>query len=848
MNPPRWQTTGAWVLRMAWRDGRASGRRLLLAMSSVLLGVAALVAIGSLRNSLRDGIDSQAKALLGADLVIRNPRAWNRETETLIDSVPGQAAREVAFPSMVFFPKSKGARLAQVRAVEDGFPFYGELETWPSEAARTYQSGPNALVEETLLLQFGAKVGDVVEIGAFSYRVAGSLRKVPGEFGTGSIFGARVYVPYAYLKQTRLLQRESLASYRVYFKLYEGIDPEQLATQLEPLTKQHLLDLETVEKRKTSLGRSLRNAYRFLNTVGFMALLLGSIGVASAVHLYIKQKLAVVAVLRCLGARVNQTFAVYLVQVVVISTLAALAGALVGVVIQGVLPFLLRDLLPVPVRFTASWGAISQGVLVGLLIAILFALLPLISIRHASPLSAIRAAYEPRHNHDWLRWVVALLIFLSIMWFGISQSEQPLQGLWLALGLIGAFGLLAGVAKLMMTTVQKFFPSSWSYVWRQGLANLYRPNNQTVLLILSLGLGTFLILTLYSLHGVLLSEVARSSSETQPNLVLFDIQVDQKEEITRLLQSLSIPVHSVAPVVTMRLSAVKGKAVSVLLTDESPQAIPDWALRREYRSTYRADLTETEQVEKGKWISQSKAEPFTPVSVEEGIARRLQVDLGDELVFDVQGVQLPAIVTSLRKVDWDRLMPNFFLVFPEGVLEDAPQIFAIVARTDSSELSATIQRAVFQRFPNVSAIDLDLVLKALDDILGKVAFVIRFMALFSVATGLTVLAASVMTGRYQRMREAVLLRTLGASRSQIIRIVVIEYLFLGSLAALTGMLLSLVATWALAWFVFEASFHPPVLPLVLAPILVSALTLLVGLLCGRGVYNRPPLDVLRSEG
>ncbi|HEX2521078.1 MAG TPA: FtsX-like permease family protein, partial [Terriglobia bacterium] len=379
-------------------------------------------------------------------------------------------------------------------------------------------------------------------------------------------------------------------------------------------------------------------------------------------------------------------------------------------------------------------------------------------------------------------------------------------------------------------------------------ANLYRPNNQTLVLMLSIGLGTFLMMTLYLIHGVLVQEVSLLASGHQPNMVFFDIQTDQKEDLRKLVHSQNVPILQEVPIVTMRLTSVQGRAIEDILKDPK-NAIPESALQREYRSTYRDRLIDTEKLILGKWQPRAALSggPIL-VSLEEGIAHRLRVRLGDELVFDVQGLPVATRVGSLRKVEWERVQPNFFVVFPAGVLEDAPQFYVMVLKTTSNEESARLQQMVVQRFPNVSAIDLALVVNMIDTILSKVAFVVRFMALFSIFTGLVVLAGAVVTGRYQRIRESVLLRTLGARKRQVVQIMLLEYLFLGMLAALTGLLLAWAASWALAQYVFEAPFVPFFLPSLLALLIMTLLAVAIGMFNSRGIANRPPLEVLRAEG
>jgi putative ABC transport system permease protein len=841
--------TTAWVCRTAWRDSRGSRKRLLLAISAITFGVAALVAITAFGANIREAVNNQAKLLLGADLVLSSRQPFAAETEALIASLGGEQSREISCSSMAYFPKSAGTRLVQVRALEGHFPYYGTLETEPPAAARIFHNGPRALVDDGLLLQFDAQVGDTIKIGTTTFEIAGRLKKIPGEAAAAALIGPRVYIPMTALLETGLIQKGSRLTYKVFFKLPKETDTEQLLETLRPHLSKYRLEGDTVQKRAASVGRVMTNLTHFLNLTGFIALLLGSVGAASAIHVYIKEKLNTVAILRCVGAQPRQTLAVYLVQAAALGLLGSVGGAGIGVAVQTLLPLLLRDFLPVRIPLSISWSALLQGFALGAWITLLFALLPLLSVRRVSPLLALRSSYEDTHPaaHDPLRWLLFLLIVLSICAFAFTHTERLRYGLGFCLALGVAFVLLAAVAKLLMVLVRVYCPDSWPYVWRQGLANLYRPHNQTLVLLLALGLGTFLLASLYLSQQMLLRQAMLAGQADQPNLVLFDIQSDQREGVANLVRSFALPVLQQAPLVTMRLASIKGRSVEDLRNDTGNK-IPPWALQWEYRATYREHLIGTETVIAGTWQGVvDHAASAIPVSLEEEIAHTLGVTLGDELVFDVQGVPVTTTVGSIRKVDWQRVQPNFFVVFPSGILETAPQTYVLVSRVPANDLSAAVQRTAVQTFPNVSAVDLTLVLHTLDAILGRIAFAIRFMAFFSMAAGIMVLASAVITGRYQRLQESVLLRTLGASRVQIRQILLIEYLFLGSLAALTGLLLAVVASWALAYYLFETTFVPAGLPLVLALLFVIGLTIFTGVLGNRGVVSRPPLEVLRSD-
>jgi putative ABC transport system permease protein len=383
-------------------------------------------------------------------------------------------------------------------------------------------------------------------------------------------------------------------------------------------------------------------------------------------------------------------------------------------------------------------------------------------------------------------------------------------------------------------------------VLRQGLSNLYRPNNQTRMLLLALGLGTFLISTLYIVQMTLINQVEVIDREGRPNLVFFDIQPDQVDGVATELQQLGLSVMEDVPIVTMRLAAAKGRSITELREDSTYRVT--WAHRREYRSTYRDVLSDSEEIVEGALVPGPPAEGQLPqVSLEEEIATELGVGVGDSLDFDVQGVTVPTVVGSLRRVDWQRLQTNFFVVFPSGVLEKAPRFNVLVTRTDDEATSGTAQAAVVSRYPNISAIDLSLILNVVDSVLSRVAFVVQFMALFSVVTGLIVLASAVLVSRVQRIEESVLLKTLGAARGQLARIFVTEYAMLGLLGALTGSVLAVTAGWVLSRFVFEATLVVPYFSLLLVVVVVIGVTLLIGLGGSRRVYRRSAMEVLRAE-
>ncbi|MCH8954745.1 ABC transporter permease, partial [candidate division KSB1 bacterium] len=369
-----------WLWKMAWRDSRTHRKRLFLFMTSIVMGIAALVSIGSFGQTLEKAMDDQAKTLLGADLMFSSLQPFTPEIEAFIDSIGGEQAREWLFISMAYFPKTQESRLVQVRSLKGDFPFYGEIATDPKAAVNNYKAGPNALVDNVLMLQYHATPGDSIKIGATTFNIAARITKTPNNPAIASTFNPRVFIPPDYLEETNLIQRGSLVRYRVYFKFDDDRDVEALVHAIEGQRNKFRLRIDTVKERLEDMDEVIGNLYRFLGLVGFVALILGSIGVGSAVHVYIRQKLENVSILRCLGADSKQAFLIYLIQVGVMALLGSFLGAILGMGIQFFLPNVLRDFLPVEVGYAVSWPAVLQGMSIGLVLALLFALLPLLSI------------------------------------------------------------------------------------------------------------------------------------------------------------------------------------------------------------------------------------------------------------------------------------------------------------------------------------------------------------------------------------------------------------------------------------------------------------------------------------
>ncbi|GAA0721292.1 ABC transporter permease [Aquimarina litoralis] len=834
-----------WLFKMAWRDGRASISRLLLFMASIILGIAAVVSIQLFSTNLKQNIQGQSKSLLGADYIIDSRQQPNEKVKSIIDSLVPDAY-EVNFPSMAAFPKNGAAKLVRVRGMEGSFPFYGDLETTPENAANTYQQKGGVLVDATVLLQYDLKAGDSIKLGVITFPIIGAINSMPGSSGIGTSVAPTVLIPYRFVEKTELLQVGSRKEYQ-YFFVDPDKDLDELEKVLDPILDDENADLDTHTSSSRQIGRSYDNLGRFLNLAAFIALLLGCIGIASSVHIYIKEKLTDVAVLKCIGASRKQSFLIYLIQIAIMGLIGGLVGAIIGIGLQYALPELLQEFLPFDIEITTAPQPIIMGLLLGMFMSVLFALLPLLGTWYVSPLEVLRISEKPAVRSRKTKIVAFGAIIIFVLLFGIWIFGDLKFAAAFVMGVFVTFAILAGISVLFIKTIKRYFPASWGFTARTSLLNLFRPNNQTMVLILAIGLGTFLISTLYFTKDILLAKTQLDNSADQANLILVDIQPEQREAAINTLEENNSEVLNNLSIVTMRMQKIKGIATNDIRKDTT-STIREWVLNHEFRTTFRDSLIASETVVEGEWIKEIESGEDVMISISEGLAKDAQIGLGDKVVFNIQGVLMETIVGSIRKVDWTRLQLNFMVVFPKGVLEQAPQFHVLTTYVPDTNKSASLQQQLVSKFPNVTVFDLRQIYTVIEDILQKISWVINFMAFFSILTGLIVLIGSVRTSKYQRIKESVLLRTLGAKSKQILRITALEYLYLGILGSLAGILLSLISSQLLATLLFEEPFVPSGIPFMVFLPAIVLVVLAIGLSNIRSVLQSPPLAVLRKVG
>lgn len=835
-----------WLFKMAWRDAKASRVRLLLFMASIIMGIAAVVSIQLFSTNLKDNIQRQSKALMGADYIIDSRQEPTERAKAIIDSLQPDAY-EVNMVSMIAFPKNGGTKLVRVRALDGAFPFYGTIDTEPASAARTYQEVGGALVDATLLLQFNIKPGDSIKVGAITLPISGALKAIPGSTAISTSVAPPIIIPYRFIEKTELLQFGSRKEYQYFYKVADSLNLKRFETKIEPMLEAENADLDTHTSTSKRLGRRYDNVAKFLNLAAFIALLLGCIGIASSVHIYIKEKLKAIAILKCMGASRLQSFLIFGIQISGIGIIGGLIGSLIGVGLQELFPYILKEFLPFTITVTISAQPILMGIFLGFFMSVLFALLPLLRTWYVSPLEVLRVDEQAAQEPLKIRLAVFAAILVFLFLFSFWLLKDPMYALGFVMATLLTFIILAGIALLCIKMIRKYFPKRWGFTARQSLLNLFRPNNQTVVLVVAIGLGTFLISTLYFTKDILLSKTTIGQTATNANMIILDVQNEQRDAVKQSIEVNDLPILDNIPLVTMRMHRIKDQLVNDIRQDTASN-IRGWILNHEFRTTYRDTLIASEELLEGEWTPQLKSGAPIVISISDNLAVDAKVGIGDTIIFNVQGVLMETTIGSIRKVDWGKIQLNFSIVFPKGVLEEAPQFNVITTAVADEVSSAKLQRDLVTKFPNLSIIDLRQVYVIVEDILDKVSWIINFMAFFSILTGIIVLIGSVRTSKYQRIKESVLLRTLGAKNSQILQISAFEYIFLGLLGSLVGILLALLSSLCLAVFVFKEPFVPSLIPFFVFLPGITILVLGIGLSNIQTVLRSSPLEVLRREG
>jgi putative ABC transport system permease protein len=855
------------VIRMIGRELRASWRRLLFFFVCVALGVGSIAAMRSVIQSVRVALEREARGLTAADVVIQGTQAFDpallQRIEPRLRAHRVQATTDIIETPTMVRPADETkavARMVELQAVAAGYPFYGQITLADGRPyAHALLARQGVIVRPELLAQLDLAVGDRIVIGRATFEIRAVLASEPGRRVGIFSLGPRVIMDAADLPATQLLSFGSRARFQRMLKLPESeVDP--LTRELRDMLKGGFVSARSYRDTEDQVGRQLHTAENYLGLVGYVMVILGGIGVWSVTRVFMQQKLQSIAVLKCVGASVWQVLSVYVAQVLLLGAWGSALGLLLAIVL----------LRAIPPDLVASWGRVDYGLTwaaglqafgIGVLVSLLFALVPLLEIRHVRPLLLLRDESEsgPPPDADGRRASLWSRLLARIDWLqvaaavGVTGALVALAawqaGSWRVGGIVSA-GFVATALALhllglvLVRLVRPLRAVRW-FPMRHAINGFGRPGHQTRVILLSVGLGSFFIIGIRSLELNLLREFTVALRPDAPDLFLIDVQQDQEPGVREFLMAAkSDPAPRLLPVLRARITGVKGRELNLASVEDVRER---GSLSREFVITYRDGLQANEHLTAGTlWAGARGSAP------EVSIAKQLQdsagLQVGDLVRFDVMGRPIDATVTSVRDVDWsDSRAGGFMFVFRPDVLERAPHAYMGIMRGPATPAArARLQRDLVERFPNVSVIDVREVLTAVEAVVANVRLAVSVVGGVALVSGLLILIGAVAMTKFQRLREVALLKTLGASSRIIAAMLVIEYGLLGALAGAVGALAAVALSWTIATRVLQIAWEPAIATH-LAGVLITAVVVGgVGVLASLDVLRRKPLAVLRA--
>ena len=837
---------------MAAREMRASWRRLIFFFICIAVGVGAIVALRSVIQSVRGALARETRALIASDVLVTSNRPF---TPAVHETIAGEQAAgrvsaisEAAEIATMVRPASRSGsatKMVELRAVQPSFPFYGTLTMREGTYSHALLAGRGALVRPELLAQLNLRVGDGLLIGKETFEIRGVIATEPGRSLGAFSLGPRVLIDHADLEATGLLGFGSRANFQLLLK-GPSATIRDLGQNLETAFANEFVRSRGYWQNQDRIGENLSRAENYLSLVGLVILILGGIGVSSVTRVFVEQKIRSIAILKCVGGTSGRVLAVYLIQVI----LLGLAGSLLGValaagVVAAVPTFVGAAADMLQVDYGLSVSAASQGLAVGLLVSVLFSVVPLLEVRRVKPSLLLRNDATRTGGIDWLKWSVAGAVGAALVGVAAWQAGSLRVGLLLSAGFIATAVILHVCGVALVWAIQPLRYAR-SFALRQAVLHMVRPGNQTRVILLAVGLGAFFILGVRALQANLLRDFAVQAGPDAPDMFLVDIQPAQRDQVVAVADQANgdRPAPQPIPVLRARVVAVKGDNVSL---ENYEQVRGRSGLSREFTVTYRERLEANEQVIAGQWWQPESS--GVEVSIEEGLLQRWPIGVGDEMTFDVLGRQITARVASIRKVEWEDFRAGgFMFVFKPGAFDGAPHTFIASLRgPGDAETRARLQASLVSQFPNVSVIDLREILQTIQGIVNNVTLAVTVVGSLVLFSGALILVGAVSMTKFRRVYESAILKTLGASRRLITTMLLLEYGVLGAVAGTVGALGAIALSWAVARFALELPWQASPY-LTLAGIVGTAVFVAtVGVVASLDVLRHKPLATLRAE-
>jgi putative ABC transport system permease protein len=844
----------------AWltaREVRGSRRRLALFMACLAVGVGAIVAVGTLAASVRQGMRQEAKKLLGADVTVTSRRPLPENLDQLLEEVslstPGEIQRTTVreLVTVAAVPGRNGeigaSRLVELKVVDGEYPLYGTLDLDPAQPLGELLAPETAVVAPELLGQLGLKIGDPLMIGGRTYRIAGTVRGEPDRLAFTLSVGPRVFLTAEGLERASAIGRGFRLRNAALFRL-PGDAPEADAAALRSFLSSRMPTGASYRVRsyinaRPRMRRNLDRVSSYLGLVGLLSLLIGGVGVAQTVRAWIAERIDAIAVMRCLGMRPREIVTLYATQTALLGLAGSALGAALGVGLAFAVPtVILPDL--VPPEFVHPWQAkaIAQGLILGVGVSLVFSLPPLLDIRRIPPARVFRSESEPLKIGWPLRVTAATLVVLGVWAAASWQGGSLVIGSVFAGGLVAVVGVLTLGARTLSALAARL-PRDHGRLWlRHGLSRLAQPGAATVNSIVALGLGVMIVLAMHLVERHLTGQLSAEIPDA-PSSFLINIEREQLDDVRRVLDEHGARSVRVVPLVMARIRALDGVESDELLDRPRERRPSRWALRRQQRLTYYETLPPGNEVVEGALWSDPAVDE---VSVEQEFANNLGVSIGSTITVDVQGTTVDLTVTSIRTVNWRTLSTNFFLVVEPGVLDELPQRRIATARLPAGG-DQQVQDALAAAYPNITLIQVRDIIDRVLAMLTKVTVGVQLLGAFTVVAGVLILAGAISASYVRRGREVALLKTLGMTRRDVSTVFAVEYALVGIAAALIGGLAGTVLAWAVLTQVMEIPWEHRPLTYAGTVVLTVLLVVIAGLAAsGRALAVRP-IVVLRAQ-
>ncbi len=839
------------LIRHTAREGRRGFGRLVFSILCLAIGVSAVVAIAALSTSFENGFRSNAKELLGADIALRSGEPFPEAFPAELDSIPGaqwMITREQPQAVRPADAGKTGTVIAELFVVGPGYPYYGDLALHGVGTLDAGLGAESVVVAADLRDQLGVRVGDSLQIGDAAFRVAGEANNEPDRITGFMYLGPRVYLSPEGFARTGVTDVRIGVRYRVLIKLPTAEEAELTAIKErleESLTSFRRVRVETYLDGRPSLQQGLDRLTRFLGLIALLSLLLGGVGVAQAVRAWIAGRMDAIAVLKCVGMRPREIFALYATQALALGLIGSLLGAAGGLLFTALVPIVFSDY--VPQNLIDPWQPLAalNGILLGVSVAAVFGLPPLLAVLRVPPVRVFRRDAEPLPASKWVAAGTALLVACGISVLAGFQARSALVGTIFAVGVI-VTALLLSLGAWLLVKLVTAIPRDWGRrVWlRHGLAALARPGANTVPSIVALGLGLMILFCAGLVQEFLSQALTGALPQRVPTAVAINIRPDQNEALTALLAEAGAEDVLSTPLVMGRITSIDGQPLP------EPEPAADGRrrgrggrMREEQTLTYAAELPENQNIVEGAWWS----EPETAeMSVERRTAERFDIKVGSRLAFALQGRETEFVVTSLRETDWEEISMNFEFIAEPGYLEAVPQLRVATLHLPD-EIARDVQNRVVSEFPNVTFLPIGDVVERVIAQMNRIGWGIRLLGLFIVAAAMAVLAGTVGIDSNRRGREVALLKAVGMTRREVAGIFAAEYALIGLVAGIIGVTGGGVVAGLTITRALEADFHWPFGLFALAIAVGIVTTVVAGIAASIGALQRRPIDVLRHQ-